>query len=246
MKFRFVYPVLAIVGLTLIFMGNKTDAANFTDQLQLFQASIAKLNGKVTEWSLYTREPLRAPSEPEWAEKVQTLQDTFPEMHWSVKKDRHVKVLTGKLEKSHYVETVKLMSTLSNAENGSYIIYEVNGKGWDRAQMRKVNQLVSARTRALFTKKPMVFSCIKGEFSDKMDHVLLRGKKEQLLKRLDAQEIETMEEKNFYAVSGYSPKFSENIHVKNRKMNVQIGLRDSGLGGKTTVVIGTPIITIEY
>ena len=29
-------------------------------------------------------------------------------------------------------------------------------------------------------------------------------------------------------------------------MNLQLGLRKQGMGGKTTLVVGTPIITIEY
>ena len=29
-------------------------------------------------------------------------------------------------------------------------------------------------------------------------------------------------------------------------MNLQLGVRKQGLGAKTTIVVGTPIITIEY
>ncbi|GER66388.1 membrane protein [Weizmannia acidilactici] len=244
-KLGIIWPVIVAVSLALIVMGNKTNAAHFTGQLQLFQQSVEQMGGKVTGWSLYTRETLGQLSPEGWNEKVRELQRHFPEMQWQFEKDRHSKMLVGKLAKSHYVETVKFMSTLTNRKSGSYLIYEVEGQGWDEAEMRKINQLVSDRTGILYAEKPMVFSCIKGEFSDKIDNVLLYEKK-ALLKRLDATEIETMEEKNFYAVSGYSPKFSEDLAVKKREMNVQIGLRNSGLGGKTTVVIGTPIITIEY
>ena len=37
------------------------------------------------------------------------------------------------------------------------------------------------------------------------------------------------------------------LHRQSKKnMNLQIGIRSEGLGAKTTIVVGTPIITIEY
>ena len=48
------------------------------------------------------------------------------------------------------------------------------------------------------------------------------------------------------SVSAYSPLFSDSIENKKDNMNLQIGIRSEGMGGKTAIVVGTPIITIEY
>jgi hypothetical protein len=64
-----------------------------------------------------------------------------------------------------------------------------------------------------------------------------------LMEIFDAKEIEALKEDNFMSVSANSPMFSDSI---GRDMNLQIGIRSEGLGGKTTIVVGTPIITIEY
>jgi hypothetical protein len=64
-----------------------------------------------------------------------------------------------------------------------------------------------------------------------------------LMEIFDAKEIEALKEDNFMSVSANSPVFSDSIA---RGMNLQIGIRSEGLGAKTTIVVGTPIITIEY
>jgi hypothetical protein len=40
--------------------------------------------------------------------------------------------------------------------------------------------------------------------------------------------------------------FTGSIENQRDNMNLQIGIRSERLGGKTTIVVGTPIITIEY
>jgi len=48
------------------------------------------------------------------------------------------------------------------------------------------------------------------------------------------------------SVSANSPMFTGSIENQRDNMNLQIGIRSERLGGKTTIVVGTPIITIEY
>ncbi|HVH96580.1 MAG TPA: YwmB family TATA-box binding protein, partial [Bacillus sp. (in: firmicutes)] len=46
--------------------------------------------------------------------------------------------------------------------------------------------------------------------------------------------------------TAYSPLFGETIQTMTDEINLQLGVRKQGLGGKTTIVVGTPIITVEY
>ena len=83
---------------------------------------------------------------------------------------------------------------------------------------------------------------MKGSISDKID-MALPTVANDLLKSFDGKKIEALKEETFMSVSANSPMFSDSIA---RDMNLQIGIRSEGLGAKTTVVVGTPIITIEY
>ena len=64
--------------------------------------------------------------------------------------------------------------------------------------------------------------------------------------RFKRKELEKLEETSFISASAYTPLFQESIEGTSGAMNLQVGIREEGLGGKTTLVVGTPIITIEY
>jgi TATA-box binding len=67
-----------------------------------------------------------------------------------------------------------------------------------------------------------------------------------LLQAFQAQEIESLKEDSFISTTAYSPLFGETIQTMTDEINLQLGVRKQGLGGKTTIVVGTPIITVEY
>ena len=67
-----------------------------------------------------------------------------------------------------------------------------------------------------------------------------------LLQAFQAQEIESLQEDSFISTTAYSPLFGETIQTMTDEMNLQLGVRKQGLGAKTTIVVGTPIITVEY
>jgi hypothetical protein len=86
---------------------------------------------------------------------------------------------------------------------------------------------------------------MKGTVGDKMDTALPKTAN-HLLSVFKAKEIEALKEETFMSVSANSPMFKGSIDDQRDNMNLQIGIRSEGLGGKTTIVVGTPIITIEY
>ena len=61
---------------------------------------------------------------------------------------------------------------------------------------------------------------------------------------LSAKPIESLEEIAFVSVSAYTEEWKDALAVNREKMNVQVALRNTD--NKTTVVVGTPIITSEY
>jgi hypothetical protein len=67
-----------------------------------------------------------------------------------------------------------------------------------------------------------------------------------LLDAFNAKEIEALKEESFISTSAYTPMFAERIETNKEAMNLQLAIRTEGLGGKTNIIVGTPIITIEY
>ncbi len=67
------------------------------------------------------------------------------------------------------------------------------------------------------------------------------------IKALGAKTVESLNEGTFVSVSAYNPDWSPVVKTNEKEMNVQVALRqDERMGARTTVTIGTPIITTEY
>lgn len=226
-------------------VGKRTVSANLSSDIGLLMDKVKSQNGKITEWSLYARESTNVSSRKEWLHQVKSLKEQFPKMTWNVNTEGNQLIANGMLKGKNYVESIKFLSTPTNSHLPSYLIYEVKGTHWNPQIAGQLNNSVSEKLDALYSKKPVIFSCIKGEFSDKIDKVL-SSEVSHILTSLNANEKEALKEKDFYSISAYSPILQQSIPTQDARMNMQIGLRKTGMGANTSFVIGTPIITIEY
>ncbi|CAH2713909.1 putative protein YwmB [Neobacillus rhizosphaerae] len=260
--------VIAIISFILVVIGNRTTEAyggldlfhiDGVDAL-LFQKDesnpdLAKIgsvlqaeNILLNEWSFYAREHLSGmKSEQEVKEYVEKLQQKFPDWDWSVKStsQKWEAIAVSPTAKNHS-EMLQIMATHTNQPVNAYIVYSVSGKEWNKAQEAYfTSDHFKNRLSDIFRGKPTVFSCMKGVVSDKID-TALPTTVSKLLSSFNAKEIEALNEETFMSVSATSPMFTGSIDNQKNNMNLQIGIRSEGLGAKTTIVVGTPIITIEY
>ncbi|MEH7334251.1 YwmB family TATA-box binding protein [Neobacillus drentensis] len=254
----------------LVVIGNRTTEANggldiFNKEkvddgrASIFQNSggqeLAKIgsvlqaeNILLNEWSYYAREHLAGlKSEKEVQEYVDKLQKRFPEWDWSVKNTSEYREVTAVSPTSkHHSEMLQIMATHTKQPIDAYIVYRVSGREWNKmSEAFFTTEQFKNRISDIFRGKPTVFSCMKGVFSDKID-TALPVEANRLMSSFNATEIEALKEENFMSVSASSPMFTGSIDNKENNMNLQIGIRSEGLGAGTTVVVGTPIITIEY
>jgi len=200
------------------------------------------------DWSFYAREHVTGmKSVEEVQEYAKKLQQKFPDWKWSVTNTSQKWQVTAVSPTSkHHQETLQLMSSHTKQPVDAYIVYSVRGNEWNKTtEGFFTTKTFRNRLSDIFRGKPTVFSCMKGVFSDKIDTALAK-KADRIMSGFNAREIEALKEENFMSVSASSPIFTGSIDHKLHNMNIQIGLRSEGLGSKTTIVVGTPIITIEY
>jgi hypothetical protein len=243
MKNKTMYIVLFImVGFVIFHIGNRAavSAGERGTDLKKIVTAFKNENILLTEWSFYAREHLvNLKSADEVKEYAKKLKQRYPNWEWSESNTSQEWEVSAKSPTSkHHQELIQIMATHTDA----YIVYRVSGNKWNEASESFFStDQYKNRLNDIFHGKPTIFSCIKGEFSDKM-YTSLPKTMNHLMKIFNAKEIEALKEENFMSVTAESPMFADSI--KNR--NLQIGVRASGLGAKTTVVVGTPIITIEY
>lgn len=258
---NFFLSMMTILSLTLVVFGYKTTEANGYGALTRFQANptgaedLTKIGSVfqaehilLDEWSFYAREKMTGiQSEQDVKEYAEKLQEKFPNWDWSIKNTSQKWEVTAVSPTSkHHNEMLQIMATHTKQPVNAYIVYSVSGKEWNEAIAAEfTTKEFKSRLSDIFREKPTVFSCMKGVFSDKIDTALPTTVR-NLLSDFNATEVEALKEETFMSVSANSPMFTGSIENQRDNMNLQIGIRSEGLGGKTTLVVGTPIITIEY
>jgi hypothetical protein len=235
-KWSLYLSIIAIIGFIVFQAGNKTIEANSEQDLKTMVSILNDEHILVTDWSLYTRERME---NVQMDKIVLDLKEKFPDWSWQVTEDGSA---TATSVSNDYVEKIQITSA---DQLHTYVMYEVKGKSWNTESEDFYEKDWQNRLVDIFQGSATTFSCVKGEFSDKIDKSLptfMNG----LLKAFNAEKVEALEEDHFLSTSAYSPKFS-GLLSEDHEMNLQLGLRKpNGLGGNTTLVVGTPIITIEY
>ncbi|NYE05958.1 hypothetical protein F4694_002733 [Bacillus niacini] len=230
--------LIAVLGSRLAAAGSEPDLVKIADAFQTEDILLE-------EWSFYAREHLvDLTTEKEVQEYVKELQQKFPDWDWSTNETSDKWEVTAVSPTStHHTEMLQIMATHTKQPVNAYIVYRVSGNEWNK-EMESffTKDQVKKRLSDIFRENPTVFSGMKGSINDKMDKAVPTIASD-LMEIFNAKEIEALKEDNFMSVSANSPMFSDSIA---RHMNLQIGIRSEGLGKKTTIVVGTPIITIEY
>ncbi|TLS35816.1 YwmB family TATA-box binding protein [Pseudalkalibacillus caeni] len=204
---------------------------------------------EVTDWSLYVREDLGLlENKNGYIKSTQAIQDKARGFKWDMSqtKDGHLKMKgTRENHRLNVIETITYTAYPHKSKLSAYLLYQVKGAGWSKDKWEKSFSIFLKQKSRMFTKNTQIFSCIQGDAGDTMGIVLYK-KAEELLDEFSAEKVEDLKEETFVSVSAYNEAWNDHIVTNDKKMNLQIALRQSGMGGKTTVTIGTPIITTEY
>lgn len=224
-------------------MGNHTNR-----EIYEMVESLHNQGAEIDGWSIYKREEITLKDFTAFKKKLTELKKIFPQFQWKMYKDQEIwKATATHFQKDlNLQEKIQLISTHTNASNISYLLIEVNVKGWNQQKYEEITASLDMEHEKIFNKSVQKYACVKGYFGDKMISGLYQ-KSQALLREFDATKIEKLQEESFVSVSAYTDNWKTVLPTKNnKKMNLQIALRKTDLGTKTTVVVGTPIITTEY
>lgn len=241
-----VITVVVIMGVLFVHAGEKLANTKNKHDLLSIVTVLKGENIDINEWSLHAREKLEADSPEEIQNYVQQLQSIFPNWTWELSSDSEKwEAKASQISNQGMEESIQILSTLTDHNPQTYIIYEIRGKNFTQETEQFINEDLNELLSDIFRENTTIFTCVKGEINDKMN-TSLPFTVNQLLEKFEAEEIESLIEEDFISTSAYSPLFSNGLMTKNQDMNLQLGIRTTGLGAKTTLVVGTPIITIEY
>lgn len=237
-KIPFILSIFGIIGFIVLQAGNKTTVADANHEIKTLASVLQDENILITGWSVYARETLE---EENVDRLVRDLKTQLPNWTWEGSNGE----ITAISKSAELQEKIKIVSTDTNGPIHTYVMYEVRGRYWNKNTETFLNKNLPGRIFDIFRGNATTFSCIEGEFNDKIKSAL-PVYKSKLLKAFKAEEVEGLEEETFISISAVSPLFDKSLSNEH-EMNMQLGLRKTErLGAKTTLVVGTPIITIEY
>lgn len=228
------------------FANKSTVVANNEQDLLKIASIMHDENIVINEWSLHARGKMDVETKQEVMRRVKKMKEMFNHWDWSFHETANQWEAEARTPKqSHQQESLRIISTMNKSPIQTYIIYEVKGNKWGKDTISFINQQFSTRISDIFQKKVTIFSCMKGYLDDKIKSAI-SANFQYLQEAFHVTEIESLKEDTFISAMGYSPYFTKSFISEDKDMNIQLALRSQGLGGKTTVVVGTPIITIEY
>lgn len=97
----------------------------------------------------------------------------------------------------------------------------------------------------LLINRPSFYSLMEGKINKKLSKEEKRELIYKILKNLRGKQINLIEEERYISLIGYSIYFKDNIKINSKICNINIAIRD-GSDGCTYILIGSPIITVEY
>jgi hypothetical protein len=241
--------VICFVG---IILGNERSRAQLPDEFsteildiaQVFQQE--KIN--IKEWKLYGRSNVyKIRDLVAFQKEVNGLKQKMGHLNWNVEVEENLWKAVGTYYNDHLKqeETLQLITTHTKTAQSSYLLYEVTGYGWEETSANEIIENFHFNLTKISHENNEIFSCMIGDYSDIMEDGL-QNKKNILLDSFSAQVIEELKEDTFVSVSAYNEMWNNILPTHQGKMNLQIGLRKQGMGDKTTVIVGTPIVTVEY
>ncbi|QOY37222.1 YwmB family TATA-box binding protein [Anaerobacillus isosaccharinicus] len=232
--------------------GEATDEKPFRELEKILEV-MDKHEIELKDWTLYSREHLNSwNASGEYENELHELMIKTNEFDWQPLFDDDLKgqkKAVASLNHQDFGVTEMLTYIIypHNEQLHSYLIYDINGTEKLAAdEWKSISPVFSSRLEDLFTNNTKIFTCASGIGSDKLNFGLIT-QADRLLAEFSAETIESLKEETFISISAYTNTWNNAIATNGQNMNLQVAIRAiEGLGGKTTVTIGTPIITTEY
>jgi|GEM_PF-406322 len=240
---------LVLTSLFLAAWQYRTEGARgdeWSRPLETMAHTLTEHGASLGRWVIYTREYAHdIQNNADFFKKMAELKQTYRSFRWSFDKTSHWQKAIGTNEHPFFQEQIQLVMTVTNGTPQTYILYEATGSTWSQPRWKEAAQHIRTKTNGLFVNDPTFYACIEGEFNGNMKGGLF-DQASQLLRDFQATPVEWLREESFVSLSAYTGQWKNVLPAANHQsINLQLALRER-LGGKTRVVVGTPIITIEY
>lgn len=237
--------IIILLAVTLNSYVNQMSAGASTQSplqpLQDVSAFLSEEGISMTQWEIVLKEQFQ---ENQLPALLNQLKSTNPDLSVTTHETEDAtKIIATNHHKSMPGSEQFIILVSKHEEPYAEIIYKMTGPTWDSHTKQFMTNRLNRVKSAFFQENTTIFTCVKADKNDKIDGVLLL---EKFSTRLEIEKLQTLTEPGFISVTGFTNEWNQALpYSDNGAMNVQYALRQ-GMGAKTTLIFGTPIITSEY
>ncbi|MBD1372166.1 YwmB family TATA-box binding protein [Hazenella sp. IB182357] len=130
--------------------------------------------------------------------------------------------------------------------NYPYLSIQLIGKGKPTKHVMSIRGHIEDVIQSYGMIPTFRFTLQGGKTLSNIERESLEAPIKAIMKRLEAQEVESMRTNQTVSVSMFSPHFSETLRTRGGLMNLQVATRVNRDTNQMMITIGSPIITIEY
>ncbi|MFA9457643.1 YwmB family TATA-box binding protein [Halalkalibacter sp. AB-rgal2] len=234
--------------------GAQEDVLDYQEPLTQFYQFVHDVDLEVEEWHIRVRDQRLLPFTSE-DDFMHDLEQLFQSNKNWVRQDLDMTgtdwsaLYTYEDDKRPVKEAIRInmhpISPESNERN-RIISYQIQAN--DLITEYDLNEIVEQRITELGLDEGEAYVQLRAiKEKERTNTTNIQTQAYEWLEHLDAQAVEELVEEQFISLSAYQPEWGSGLMTGNEHMNVQIALRDvEGMGARTRVTIGTPIITTEY
>lgn len=226
-------------------INGKTKAS--VQKVQLFNDVLHKHGVKMSSWSIFIREEPKTINDlGAFKKRVRQLKKTDTSIQWDkISETTGFYSFTGKTKglKDQPQSHLTLFAYPHKDKYQTYLIYEISGSKWDSKTAVAIERQIDLYLSKIQHQSMTFYTCMVAHDGATMNHSLSTQVNE-LMHDLNARPVEKVAEKTFISVSAYTDYWKDSLTTGNKCMNVQVAVRKTG--SVTTVIMGTPIITIAY
>lgn len=215
--------------------------------LRVFEQTGAKMDHHMLHAGSRTPERMASEDLPELAEQLADELD-LGAVHTQSRTDGMRYEAHGKWNRNLQVKMVVINDRLEEPFVQPYISIRAAGHGpLNQAQLVEIRGRLFHTLQKFQIDTSTHFS-IQGKLS--VGHRVNRGDREkqvdQVIKKLGAEEVESMRTERITSVSAHTPLFNGGLKTQGGTMNLQVAAKVGDDGRQILLTLGTPIITIEY
>lgn len=154
--------------------------------------------------------------------------------------------LSGQLDNNIYLEIlVQSMELIKDNNPGeTYLVISLTDQG-DIGRHDSYRGKAEKALKAL-GKEPQLASIFTGVVAGNMSLKEQENLIDNVFARVKAEKLEGVSEENLVSWSGYTDQIEESISIGEKKININVASRYHNIDDYTYVIVGSPIISMEY